>query len=104
PPCHRGEWGIDRPRQRTSLEPTSISRPPRALFGRQPAIVSDSPSAVTYFGLPSTIARPLRWQRSLGSNSDTKGGRQRGRKLESGSRVARQEKRVLTSQSSPPAP
>src|SRR5690242_21866503 len=86
-------------------ESTSISSPPRALLDLQPAISFVSPSAVTYFGLPSTIARPLRWQRSDGSSSVTNGGRQRGRKLDSASSVARQEKRVLTSQSSrPPSP
>ncbi len=74
--------------------------PPFALFARQPPISFVSPSAVTYFGLPSTIARPLRWQRSDGSSSVTNGGRQRGVKLASGSSVARQEKRVLTNQSS----
>jgi hypothetical protein len=78
--------------------------PPLALFARQPAIAFVSPSAVTYFGLPSTIARPLRWQRSDGSSSVTNGGRQRGVKLDSGSSVARQEKRVLTNQSWPPTP
>src|SRR5215472_7550334 len=100
PPYQRGEWGIDRPRQRTAPESTSIRMPPLTLFGRQPAISFVSPSAVTYFGLPSTIPRPLRWQRSDGSSSVTKGGRQRGTKLDSGSSVARQEKRVLTNQSS----
>jgi hypothetical protein len=78
--------------------------PPRALFGRQPAIAFVSPSVVTYFGLPSTIPRQLRWQRSDGSSSVTNGGRQRGVKLASGSSVARQEKRVLANQSWPPAP
>src|SRR5262249_58601370 len=43
-------------------------------------------------------------QRSDGSSSVTNGGRQRGVKLASGSRVARQEKRVLTNQSRPPEP
>src|SRR5258708_4778582 len=78
--------------------------PPLALFARQPPISFVSPSAVTYFGLPFTIPRPLRWQRSDGSSSVTKGGRQRGVKLDSGSSVARQEKRVLTNQSSPSPP
>src|SRR5207237_1827877 len=100
----RGECGIDRPRHRISPESTSIRMPPRALLGRQPPIVLVSPRAVTYFGLPSTSARPLRWQRSDGSSSVTKGGRQRGTKLDSGSSVARQEKRVLANQSSPPMP
>ena len=59
---------------------------------------------VTYFGRPSAIARPLRWHRSDGSSSLTNGGRQRGTKLASGSRVARQENRVLTSHSSRPGP
>src|SRR5262245_25150448 len=104
PPYQRGEWGIDRPRHRISPEPTSIRRPPFALFARQPAGVFVSPSAVTYFGWPSTMPRPLRWQRSLGSSSETNGGRQRGVKLASGSSVARQEKRVLANHSSPPAP
>src|SRR5262249_26076728 len=104
PPCQRGEWGIDRPRHRTSPESTSIRTPPRALFGRQPAIVFVSPRAVTYFGRPSTMPRPLRWQRSLGSSSETNDGRQRGVKLASASNVARQEKRVLTNQSRPPEP
>src|SRR5262245_57474662 len=104
PPYQRGECGIDRPRQRTSPVSTSIRRPPVALVERQPALSSVSPRAVTYFGLPSTMPRPLRWQRSLGSSSETKDGRQRGTKLDSASSVARQEKRVLTNQSSRPAP
>src|SRR5262249_11360676 len=104
PPCQRGEWGIDRPWQRIAPESTSTRMPPLALFGRQPASSFVSPRAVTYFGLPSTMPRPLRWQRSDGSSSVTNGGRQRGTKLDSGSSVARQEKRVLTNHSSPPAP
>src|SRR5262249_48587179 len=91
-------------RQRMAPESTSIRTPPRALFARRPAIVFVSPSAVTYFGLPSTLPRPLRWQRSDGASSVTNGGRQRGVKLASGSSVARQEKRVLTNQNWPPAP
>src|SRR6516165_696700 len=74
--------------------------PPLALFARQPAGVFVSPRAVTYFGLPSTMPRPLRWQRSDGSSSLTNDGRQRGVKLASGSSVARQEKRVLTNHNS----
>jgi hypothetical protein len=74
------------------------------LFGLQAAISFVSPSAVTYLGLPSIMPRPLRWQRSDGSNSVMNGGRQRGTKLDSGSSVAKQEKRVLTNQSCPPAP
>src|SRR5262249_17298696 len=104
PPYQRGEWGIDRPRVMTSPESTSIRTPPLALFGRQPPIAFASPRAVTYFGRPSTRPRPLRWQRSDGSSSVTNGGRQRGTKLDSGSSVARQEKRVLTNHSSRPAP
>src|SRR5262249_8242916 len=104
PPCQRGEWGIDRPRVMTSPESTSIKTPPLALLGRQPAIAFVSPSAVAYFGLPSTMPRPLRWQRSLGSSSLTNGGRQRGVKLASASSVARHEKRVLANHSSPPEP
>src|SRR3954453_12282461 len=106
PPYQRGECGIDRPRHRISPESTSIRTPPLALFARQPAGVFVSPRAVTYFGLPSIMPRPLRWQRSDGSSSLTNGGRQRGTKLASGSSVARQEKRVLTNQSvpSPPTP
>src|SRR5271156_6621537 len=72
---------------------------------RQPQpIVGSFITTTVYFGLPSTIARPLRWQRSDGSSSVTNGGRQRGTKLDSASSVARQEKRVLTNQSWPPAP
>jgi hypothetical protein len=71
-----------------------------ALFARQPPMSFVSPNAVTYFGFPSTIARPFKWQRSDGSNSVTNGGRQRGVKLASASSVARQEKRVLANQSS----
>src|SRR5262249_59515725 len=100
PPCQRGEWGIDRPRHRISPESTSIRMPPLALFGLQPAISFVSPSAVTYVGSPSTRPRPLRWQRSEGSSSVTNGGRQRGTKLDSGSSVARQEKRVFANHSS----
>src|SRR5262245_43787205 len=100
PAYQRGEWGIDSPRASTSPESTSITTPPLALFARQPPMVSVSPSAVTYFGLPSTMPRPLRWQRSEGSSSETKGGRQRGLKLAEPSSVHRQEKRVLTTQSS----
>ena len=47
PPYHRGEWGIDSPRVITSPLATSIRMPPRALFARQPAGSSVSPSAVT---------------------------------------------------------
>src|SRR5262249_23276649 len=104
PACQRGECGIDSPRAMTSPEPTSITTPPLALFARQPPTVLGSPSAVTYFGLPSTMPRPLRWQRSDGSSSETKGGRQRGVKLAERSSVQRQENRVLTTHSSPPAP
>src|SRR5262249_32127544 len=104
PPYQRGEWGIDRPRQRMAPVSTSIRMPPLALFGRQPAGSFVSPIAGTYFGFPPTMPTPLRWQRSDGSSSVTKGGRQRGTKLASGSSVARQEKRVLTNQNWPPAP
>src|SRR5258707_8186360 len=79
---------------------TSITTPPLALFARHPACLFVSPSAVTYFGLPSTMPRPLRWQRSDGSSSVTNGGRQRGAKLDSESSVARQEKRVFTNHNS----
>jgi hypothetical protein len=48
--------------------------PPLAWFARQPAIAIVSPCAVTYFGLPSSVPRPLRWQRSDGSSSVTNGG------------------------------
>ena len=50
------------------------------------------------------MPRPFRWQRSDGSSAETKGGRHRGVKLAEGSSVQRHEKRVLTTQSSPPAP
>ncbi len=38
----------------------SMTSPPVALLGRQPPTVSVSLRAVTYLGLPSTTARPLR--------------------------------------------
>ena len=47
PAYQRGEWGIDSPRVITSPEATSIRMPPLALFARQPAGASVSPSAVT---------------------------------------------------------
>ena len=50
------------------------------------------------------MARPLRWQRSVGSSAETNGGRHRGAKLAERSSVQRQENRVLTTHSSPPAP
>src|SRR5262245_53778289 len=95
---------MERPRQRISPESTSMTRPPRALFGRQPAISSDSPRAVTYLGRPSTIARPFKWQRSDGSSTETKGGRHLGAKLADRSIVHRQENRVLTNHNSLPIP
>ena len=57
-----------------SLESTSITMPPLALFGRQPCSSLVSPSAVTYLGRPSNIAMPFRWQRSEGSSSVTNRG------------------------------
>ena len=78
--------------------------PPFALFSRQPAGASVSPSAVMYRGRPSTIARPFRWQRSVGSSADTNGGRHRGVKLAERSSVQRQENLVLTAHSSSPIP
>src|SRR4051794_13895554 len=104
PPCSRGECGIDRPEATTSPLGTSSSTPPLALFARQPAAPSVPPRAVTYRGRPSAIARPLRWQRSVGSSAEMNGGRHRGTKLDEGSSVQRQEKRVLTNHSSSPCP
>ena len=51
---------MERPWSKISLVSTSITMPPLALFARQPPAVSVSPSAVTYRGRPSTIARPFR--------------------------------------------
>ena len=99
----RGEWGIDRPETTVSSESTSIRTPPRALFWRQPPASSLSPNAVTNRTRSSITARPFRWQRSSAASAVTNGGRQRGTKLCSSSRVARQEKRVATIHSSPPA-
>src|SRR5260370_8920427 len=84
----------------TAQESTYIATPRLPLIAGQPPIMFVSPSAVTYFGLPTNIARPFKWQRSDGSSSVTNGGRQRGVKLDSGSSVARQEKRVLTNHNS----
>src|SRR5262249_60248776 len=101
---HRREGGIERPPGHPSPLRTPIKIPPRALFARQPAGSSVAPSAVTYFGRPSTIARPFKWQRSLGSRAETNGGRHRGTKLAERSSVHRQENRVLTTHNSPPLP
>ncbi len=73
---------------------------PLALFSRHPAAVSVSPNAVTYRGLPFTIARPSKWQRSVGSSDEINGGRQRGEKRAERSMVHRQEKRVFTTHNS----
>ena len=54
---------------------------PGACSARQPPAVSVSPRAVTYRGRPSTMARPLRWQRSSAARAVMNGGRQRGTKL-----------------------
>ena len=70
---------------------------------RQPCGVSVSARAVTYFGAPSAMARPLRWQRSSAASAVMNGGRQRGTKLCRPSSVHRQPKAVLTSHSSSPA-
>src|SRR5262245_4857763 len=82
---------------------TLMITPPLALSGRQPAGVSDVPNAVTYCTRSFLTASPLRWQRSSIASLLTKGGRQRGTKLQSDERVHKQEKRVLTIQSSSPA-
>ena len=104
PAYHRGECGIDSPWASTTPLATSITIPPRAFSGRQPAGALVWPSAVTYRGRPLTIPRPLRWQRSVGSSAVTNGGRHRGVKLAVGSSVHRQENRVLTTHSSSPVP
>ncbi len=50
--------------------------------------------------LPSAMHSPFRWQRSSGASTVMNGGFQRGTKLWVLLRVQRQEKRVLTNQSS----
>src|SRR5262249_32660148 len=89
-----------KPRAMIWLVAISMRQPVWTLFARQPAGVSVSASALTYLGLPSCIARPLRWQRSSAARAEMNGGCQRGTKLYLGSSVERQEKRVLTIQSS----
>ena len=100
PLCQRGEWGMERLRVMISLLGTSIKMPPSFLLARQPVGVFVSPRAVTYFGLPSTIPMPLRWQRSFGEYPVMKRGFQRGTKLLTVSNVHKHEKRVFTTQSS----
>ncbi len=100
PRCQRGECGIERPRSKISLVSMSIRMPPWALLARQPPALSVSPSAVTYLGRPSTMARPFRWQRSSGARPLRKGGRQRGLKLCAASSVQRQQNLVLTTHNS----
>ena len=72
---------MDRPPSTISPLSTSINTPPVAFFSRHPPAVSVVPSAVTYFGRPSSIASPFRWQRSSGTRSETKRGFHKGVKL-----------------------
>src|SRR5262249_56918085 len=99
----RGGCATDRRRRTAAPGGGSISEPPCDLFARQPPAVSVSPRAVTYRGRPSTTASPFRWQRSSAARAETNRGCQRGTKLYLGLRVARQENRVFTIQSSSPA-
>ena len=68
PLCQRGECGIDSPSQTISSVSTSITTPPSWRRSRQPSTLSLRHTAVTYLALPSTIASPLRWQRSSGAS------------------------------------
>jgi len=60
PSCHRGECGIDIPPRTISSLSTSITTPPAALPSRHAPGASVAPSAVAYFGLPSTSATPFK--------------------------------------------
>ena len=105
PAYHRGEWGIDSPRVITS---------PRGHVHQDAALGLVRPPAGRLVGLAQRrdVARAAvdhRPGRSGGSGRwaparVTNGGRHRGAKLAEPSSVQRQENRVLTTQSSPPAP
>jgi hypothetical protein len=96
----RGECGMARPEVTTSPEGTSRTAPVSLRAARQPPGSSEVAITVTYAGRPSRIATPLRWQRSSGARRETNGGVQRGTKLTRGSRPARQENAVFTTQRS----
>ena len=89
------------PPQHGLPESTSIRTPPLALFSRQPPGVVGLAQRGDVAHRSSTTQRPFRWQRSSGASSVMNGGVQRGTKLCSASSVARQEKLVATSHSSP---
>jgi hypothetical protein len=65
----------------------------------QPSTTSQRETAVTYFGAPSFMARPFRWQRSSGASFEMKRGFHSGLKLCTVSSVARHEYLVLTKMS-----
>jgi hypothetical protein len=92
----RGECGMDRPDSTTSLLSTSMITPPLRRCSRQPSAASDRPIEVTYFGLPSSIAMPLRWLRSSAASLEICFGFQMGAKLCVLLTVARQQNSVLT--------
>ena len=90
----------------TSPLGTCSTVPLVSLVSRQPPAVSERAITVTNAGVPSRMARPLRWQRSSAASWEMNGGRQRGTKLYAGSRPARHENSVFTTHSSgrPSAP
>src|SRR5436190_12879196 len=81
PFAQRGECGIDRPSHTISLVSMSMTTPPDMRRSRQPSTASLLHTAVTYFGSPSTMARPFRWHRSSGASLLMKSGFQIGLKL-----------------------
>ena len=54
---------MEKPRATISPERTSMITPPARRCSRQPSCTSVVETAVTYRGLPFSIARPFRWQR-----------------------------------------
>src|SRR5690606_2448301 len=101
PLAQRGECGMDSPSQTISSVSTAITTPPSRRRSRQPSTVSLRQTAVTYFGRPCTIARPLRWQRSSGASLLMNFGFQIALKLWVGLSSARQEYLVLTNTTLP---
>ena len=78
-----------------------MTTPPSWRRSRQPSTASLLHTAVTYFGSPSTIARPLRWQRSSGASLLMNFGFQIALKLCVWLSSARQEYLVLTNTTLP---
>ena len=75
---------------------TSISTPPSWRRWRHPLSTSERLTAVTYFGRPSCMARPLRWHRSSAASLEMNSGFQIGRKPYFRLTVARHENLVFT--------